>query len=266
MTAESDAYGHIFTDGSRRDEQCRCLSAAHDPVTTRRLAATGVRDGWHCLEVGAGNGSIARWLAERVAPTGSVVATDIEPSRIGDHPNLTALVHDVRVDPLPEDRFDLIVVRLLLQHFAERDAILGRLVRALKPGGWLQIEEFDTTYEPPLLAPDERAARVYEKFLTAKTTVMRSHGGDPTWGRQVAAAMRAAGLVDIDPRPFVQLRDARSPDLQLQLNHTYHLRDGLVSAGMTDEELMEVRAAMCAPSFRATSSVMYSVHGRKARP
>ncbi|WP_349253342.1 methyltransferase domain-containing protein [Saccharopolyspora erythraea] len=234
-------------------------------MTTERLAATGVSDGWHCLELGAGNGSIARWLADRVAPTGTVVATDVERGRIGDHPNLTTAVHDVRVEPLPENRFDLIAARLVLQQLAERDSIMAALVRALKPGGWLQIEELDTAYEPPLLTADERSAQVYQKFLTAKTTLMRARGGDPEWGRRVASAMRVAGLVDIDPRPYVQLRHARSADLQLQVNHTYQLRDGLVSVGMTDEELAEVRAVMRDPSFRASSSVMYSVQGRKER-
>jgi ubiquinone/menaquinone biosynthesis C-methylase UbiE len=264
-TVASDTHGYVFSDSSRRDEQYRCLTAAHDPMTTKRLAATGVSDGWHCLELGAGNGSVARWLADRVAPTGSVLATDVEPGRIGDHPNLTAVVHDARIEPLPENRFDLVVARLVLQQLAERDAIMAKLVRSLKPGGWLQIEEFDTAYEPLLLAPDERGALVYQKFLTAKTKLMRSRGGDPEWGRQVAAAMRAAGLVEIDPQPYIQSRHAQSAALQLQLNHTYQLRDGLISMGMTDAELAEVRAVMRDPSFRAASSVMYSVQGRKER-
>jgi 16S rRNA A1518/A1519 N6-dimethyltransferase RsmA/KsgA/DIM1 with predicted DNA glycosylase/AP lyase activity len=38
------------------------------------------------LEVGAGYGTIARWLAERVAPTGSVIATDIDPRLLTDMP------------------------------------------------------------------------------------------------------------------------------------------------------------------------------------
>lgn len=264
-TAASDAHGYVFGGSSRREEQYRCLTAAHDPMTVERLVATGVSDGWHCLELGAGNGSVARWLADRVAPTGSVLATDVEEVRLGDHPNLTAAVHDVRTEPLPENRFDLIVARLVLQQLAERDAIMAKLVQALKPGGWLQVEEFDTAYEPLLLAPDERAAQLYQKFLAAKTELMRSRGGDPEWGRRVAAAMRAEGLVEIDPQPYIQLRHARSAALQLQLNHTYQLRDGLLSVGMTDEELAEVRAVMREPSFRASSSVMYSVQGRKER-
>ena len=48
-----------------------------DATTTRALAALGVASGWQCIDVGAGRGSIARWLAERVGPSGHVVAADL---------------------------------------------------------------------------------------------------------------------------------------------------------------------------------------------
>lgn len=256
--------GYVFDNANPHSgEQHRCIATAHDAMTTERLAATGVADGWCCLDVGTGGGTIARWLADRVAPTGSVLATDVTPVDVGGRPNLTAAVHDITADPLPDEHFDLVVVRLLLQHLPERDAVVAKLVRALKPGGWLQIEEFDTSYEPVLLTPDERSARLYEKFLAAKKTLMRRAGADPEWGRRAARVMSAAGLVDIDPRPYVRPRHPESADLLLQVHHTYHLRDGLLSVGMTDEELAEVRAVMRDPSFRASSSLMYSVQGRK---
>src|SRR5438270_6702229 len=58
-------------------ERLTSLAGAFDPVTRRHLAALGLAAGWRCLEVGAGTGSIARWLSEVVGPTGSVLATDL---------------------------------------------------------------------------------------------------------------------------------------------------------------------------------------------
>src|SRR5262249_41196057 len=55
------------------------LTEIADPITPRRLSDLGVGPGWRCLDVGAGDGSIARWLAARVGPEGRVVATDLEP-------------------------------------------------------------------------------------------------------------------------------------------------------------------------------------------
>jgi hypothetical protein len=50
------------------NERLRLVEAFADPITARHVEAVGVLPGWRCLEVGAGRGSIARLLAERVGP------------------------------------------------------------------------------------------------------------------------------------------------------------------------------------------------------
>ncbi|GAB3734671.1 methyltransferase domain-containing protein [Amycolatopsis oliviviridis] len=255
---------YVFDNHSRHaDDQHRCLGEAYDPSTFARLEETGIRDGWSCLEVGAGGSGVAHWLAAKVAPTGSVLATDIKPDHVAPAPGLTVVRHDVVRDPLPPRAFDLIHARLVLQHLPDREAVLGKLAGALKPGGWLQIDEFDISYGPVLLAPGERAVHLYEKFLAAKRKTFEAAGGDGTWGRQVAASMAAAGLVDVDPVPMIFPWRAGAPGVRLLIHHTRHLRDRLVAAGMTDGELAEVREVMADPGFRATSCVVYSVHGRR---
>ena len=53
-------------------DRLRALEQLFDTSTTRRLADLGVGEGWHCLEIGAGAGGVARWLADRVGRTGHV--------------------------------------------------------------------------------------------------------------------------------------------------------------------------------------------------
>ena len=264
MTTVTTRY--VFdNDNVHATEQHRCLAAAYDPVTLERLTHIGVAQGWHCLEVGAGGGSVAQWLAARVGPTGSVLATDLKPQHIPPAPGLAIAAHDIVRDVLPDDTFDLIHARLVLLHLPERLTVLDRLVRALKPGGWLQLDEFDIDYGPGLLMPDLASHALYAKFLAAKANVMTAAGADGSWGRKVAATMQAAGLVDVDPVPRVELWHAGSPGVHLLVHHTHHLRDKLVEAGMTDEELADVRGIMTDPSFRATSCPFYSVQGRRPR-
>ncbi|MEV7285058.1 hypothetical protein AB0O01_10950 [Streptomyces sp. NPDC093252] len=70
--------GHAFdNDSAHAPVQHRCLTTGLDGATARAPARLEPRRGMRCLEVGAGGGSIARWLAGRVAPGGSVLATDI---------------------------------------------------------------------------------------------------------------------------------------------------------------------------------------------
>ncbi|MFC4857177.1 class I SAM-dependent methyltransferase [Actinophytocola glycyrrhizae] len=260
MTSIAD-HRYVFdNDSTHSDEQHRCLAAAYDPLTTGRLAATGVGPGWHCLEVGAGGGSVARWLAETVAPAGSVLATDINPRHLLETPGMTVLRHDVVRDPLPEQRFDLIHARLVLLHLPERLAVLGKLVRALKPGGWLQLDEFDISYGPALAGPDPE---LYERFLAAKAELMRAAGARGTWGREAGEAMAAAGLVAVDARPHVRVWDRDSAGLRLLVHHTRHLRDKFVEVGFGDDDLARVRDVLAHPGFRACSCVFYTVHGRR---
>jgi ubiquinone/menaquinone biosynthesis C-methylase UbiE len=60
-------------------ERLALLERYHDPLTSRQLDAIGVGQGWRCLDVGAGGGSVTRLLAERIGDTGSVLATDLDP-------------------------------------------------------------------------------------------------------------------------------------------------------------------------------------------
>ena len=89
-----DALGHLF-----------------DARTIEYLTALGVTRGWSCWEVGAGGGSIAEWLAGAVAPTGSVLATDLDLRRLSATavPGLTATRHDVVHDEIPTGAYDLVV-------------------------------------------------------------------------------------------------------------------------------------------------------------
>ena len=254
-------HRYVFdNDSTHSDEQHRCLAAAYDPITTESLATTGVGAGWDCLEVGAGGGSVAHWLARRVAPTGSVLATDINPRHVRPAPGLTAARHDVVRDPLPDKRFDLIHARLVLLHLPERVAVLDKLVRALKPGGWLQLDEFDIDYGPALAGPGQD---VYERFLHAKAELMRAAGALGTWGRTVGAAMTEAGLRRVEARPHVRLWDRDSPGLRLLVHHTRHLRDKFVAVGFGDDDLARVRDVMGHPDFRACSCPFYTVLGRR---
>ncbi|HVW35348.1 MAG TPA: class I SAM-dependent methyltransferase, partial [Acidimicrobiia bacterium] len=142
MTAATYLFEHGWADERRRLD---LLEQVFDPATKQYIARLGVPIGGRCLEVGAGAGSIARWLCEQVGPDGGVLATDLETDFLETltEKNLEVRRHDVVVDPLEDSAFDLIHARLVVEHVPERDAVLRRLVGALRPGGWLILEDFD---------------------------------------------------------------------------------------------------------------------------
>jgi len=128
-----------------QEQRLRALEAALDAGTIRHLEAAGVGPGWRCLEVGAGGGSIAAWLSDRVGATGHVTATDLDTTvlRAVARPNLEVRAHDLLADDFPPAAFDLVHLRLVLAWLRDPAAALGRLRGWLKPGGVLVAEELD---------------------------------------------------------------------------------------------------------------------------
>jgi ubiquinone/menaquinone biosynthesis C-methylase UbiE len=179
-------------------ERLDSLTRLYDAGTLEVVDRLGVAAGWHCLDVGAGTGSLAQQLADRVAPTGRVTALDID-TRFLDpfgSEHLRVQRADVARDPLPEERFDLVHARLLLEHLPQREAVLGAMVRAVKPGGWILIEDFDWStalmVDPPSDTHDKVALAIRELFTR--------HGYDPSYGRRLPRALAATGLTDLGTR------------------------------------------------------------------
>jgi 2-polyprenyl-3-methyl-5-hydroxy-6-metoxy-1,4-benzoquinol methylase len=99
---------------AEEDERLSLLELLYDPTTRRRRAI--VQPGWRCLEVGAGRGSMAVWLAEQVGPTGRVIATDVDTAYLRriNLPNLEILEHNILEDSLEAlepGSFDLVCSR-----------------------------------------------------------------------------------------------------------------------------------------------------------
>src|SRR4051812_45635908 len=113
---------YVF-DNAWQEERRRldAVEAGWDPITISNLQTIGVPSGWHCLEAGAGGGSIAAWLCDQVGPDGLVVATDLDPRflTVIDAPNLDVRRHDIVRDPIEASSYDLVHARLLLEHLPE---------------------------------------------------------------------------------------------------------------------------------------------------
>jgi SAM-dependent methyltransferase len=171
----------VFHD---RDGWLSLLEELFDPPTHERLERVGVGAGWEVLEVGAGRGSIAAWLAERVGPGGRVVATDVDTGLLeqrGDA-RIEVLRHDVLNDPFAPASFDLIHCRAVLVHVTDPEHAVARMAGWLRPGGVLVAEEPWT--DVARLAPDRTAARAAGALRDI----------DGSFARRLPQVMHDAGL------------------------------------------------------------------------
>jgi len=187
------AYDHVWGD-----ERVRLagLEVALDPGTREHFHRLGLTPGSRCLEVGAGGGAVAIWLAEQVIPGGSVLATDLETdflaAEAGRHPGLEVLRHDITAENLPGD-FDFVHARWLVEWLPQKRLALKRMADALKPGGVLLVEEPDFvsifgTADPPEL---RRVLVTAMRYLESTCPV------EVEYGRRVFDDLVAVGLSEV---------------------------------------------------------------------
>ena len=241
------------------------IAALTDPATIRYLEALGVGEGWRCAEVGAGTGSIARWLCGRVGENGRVLAVDINTVYLEEleYSNLEVRCQNIVTEPLEEGSYDLVHVKILIQHLPYCERILQQLVAALRPGGYLLVEESDIrsiqTCEPP--------SPILTKAAAALATLFTFIGSDPGYGLKLLPAVKRTGLNILGSDCQLSAIQCGSPEiitltLSLQLLSTQIVSQGLMS-------LEEVKAAL--EHLRQSSDTMIytpitvSVWGQRAQ-
>jgi SAM-dependent methyltransferase len=248
-------------------ERLDLLEALFDPGTIRLLDERGVRPGWRCLEVGAGGGSIAAWLCDRVMPDGSVLAIDLDTRWVAQlsRPNLDVRVHDLLADDLPRDEFDLVHVRLVVSWLHEPRAGLERLIGALKPGGLLLVEELDFVSAVPDPHMDPGPRELFERVVGAHNAVLADrHAFDPFYGRSVAADLEAAGLTDTGSEARAATWHGGGPGGRLWQLTIVQVRDTIVTGGHMSEAEVEAALALCDdPRLTTVSPLMMGAWGRR---
>jgi ubiquinone/menaquinone biosynthesis C-methylase UbiE len=214
------------------------LTSLYDPRTLQLCERLGLTTGWHCLDAGAGTGSLAVALAERVGPTGSVTALDADTRFLAPLASERLLVveTDLARGTLPAREFDLVHARLVLEHLPERDRVLTELAAAVRPGGWLLIEDFDWSTAMVVDPPSE----LHERVAHACLTLFSAHAYDPYFGRRLPRRLAAAGLVEGGTHAeSVQVRADRERGLPQWELLVDQLAPGLLAHGLVDEAELE---------------------------
>jgi SAM-dependent methyltransferase len=240
----------------------RELSALYDGQTIRHLKQRGIEEGWSCLEVGGGGGSIAAWLCLRVGDHGHVLATDIEPCFLRElsFPNLEVRRHDIRTEGLPERQFDLAHTRLVLHHLPGRELALQRILASLKPGGWVVVEEFDAlSVLPDPAVNHDKALRI----VRACYQTLAARGVDLCYGGRLPQRLVANGLVNVGAEASQSLWKGRSPGTSLFKISLEELGDPIIRSGLVSQA--EFEAALRRfdeQDFRMLSPTMWTAWGQ----
>jgi len=242
-------------------ERIRLLERLYDPTTARRLDALRVEPGWRCLEVGAGAGSVAHLLADRVGPNGYVVAVDMNTRFLQDldRPNIEVRRSDVRTDPL-DGGYDLVHTRFVLMHLSDPLDVVAKLLRSLRPGGVFLFEEGDFTGTGPVdgSSPHAHGAR---ETIDAVVQVSISDGlFDPFLGRKLAAGIDGA-MGDFASEIF----RGGSASATWHRRSFDSIRDAIVASGTVSDEVYDELGLMLDDASAAFIGVArVGVSGRAA--
>ena len=254
---------------AEEEERLGLLEQIYDPVSRRRRAI--VQPGWRCLEVGGGRGSMAVWLAQKVGPTGHVVATDIDLGYLRrlDVPNLEVVEHNILEDPLEPlglGSFHLVCSRLMLFHLVGRQELAVRqMVKCLRPGGWLIDEDADWG----TIAPVDPSHRLYAGYHDAwrDGDWWTVRGYDKVFGRKLPVLFERCGLDDIRHEAATEVVRGGSPWARWWAV-TLQVMNELGGGGAVESyrrELEVMTRALADPTVLVLRELLHACWGRRGR-
>ncbi len=248
-------------------ERLEVQGAAMAPDCERMLDTIAVGPGWHCLDIGCGPRGITDLLARRVGNTGRVVGLDMNDGFL-DYarrhvPGVEFMKGDAYAAELGPASFDLVHMRFVASTAGGHERLIAEARRLAKRGGTVALQEPDGSSLrcwPPCAAFD----RLREALLGAFAGV----GADLELARKLYSAACAAGLEDVQFRPFivgVRAGDAMVdylPSTIESLRGTV-LRLGLLSESELAGLLANCRAHLSRPGTSFTMYTVAQVWGRE---
>ena len=222
------------------ERRFRSLQLIHDPKSRSIAESLGLGVGWKCLEIGGGGGSFASWLSEKVAETGKVVVTDLDPRFLKENlkgkKNLTVLENDITKDQMPEGGpFDLIHARLVFQHVHEPDSALKKVISSLKKGGWLFIEDYYSSSQGEIIFGDEDTKKKFRKLRKVLLEIFRRHGLDDELAQRLPPLFREFGLKNVGGEINASMWAGGSTGCELWKANFDQIRKQVIDSGLMQE-------------------------------
>lgn len=247
-------------------ERLSMLERVFDSVTRDGLLRLGVSQGWRCCEIGAGGGSITRWLANVVGPEGKVVAVDLDTRFLADlqQANVEVFEADFLSDASIGDSFDLVSTRFVLMHLSDPARAVHRMAQLVRPNGWVFAIDCDLCLYSAA-DPDHPDASRFGQILEKLVADDRErHGINYRMGRTLPKVFETSGLVEVSNAAWTSV--FRGGSLQAHLwRRTWEvtLPKALSDGVLSHEELELFLSTMTDPSFQFLDALIFQVSGRR---
>ncbi len=244
----SDNHEYVLVTGDAGAARLALLHDTYGNNTESLLRELGLTAGMRAADLGCGTGTVSRWMASIVGPSGEVVGADVsadqlevaarEAARLG-LPQLRHVQASVYDTGLPRDHFDLVYCRFLLCHVGDPAAGVREMRSMLRPGGVLLCEDVDVgsvECDPP--------SPRYDRMRDIMLALGRFRGVDYCLGPRLHRVFREAGLANTQVRIDQPVLSRGEPKRFWEYTFL-EAAPAMLRAGLTDEsELRELAAEM----------------------
>ena len=265
-------YRYLLGDSPSEAARLRAQARLWDPTAGALFDRLGVSRGWNVLEIGPGQGSLHMDLRRRLR--GPADAVERSPAFCARLERLCARdglgsgriwESDLLAAPLPRGRYDLIFGRWVFLFLPRPEAHLEKLVRALKPGGLLALEEYRRETWTLIPCPPE-----WERFLAADRAFFASQGGEVSVGGRLPELYREVGLELVETVPTLKVGGPASPVWKWLWAYSLSVMDRYAAIPpFTQAQAARLRRAWLAAAREKTSlaiaPAVLDVVGRKPR-
>lgn len=246
-------------------ERLQLIEKVFDPQTRSRLENLGLRSGSRCLELGPGGGSILRWMCEKAGDAGRVTAVEMNARFVRQiqSPNLSLIESDIAAAALPESSFDFIHARYVFLHIRDYKPVFEKLVRCLKPGGWILLEDPDFG-SAKVFTESPAFSKSFYRIRDAIRVLFDAMGLDPRFGGKLEPLFRKSGLEEVGSYKNEEKATGGSQIAEMMKRSALHLQKPYLETEACDAADIE---NYCRLAEDPQSSAIYyssvSVWGRK---
>jgi SAM-dependent methyltransferase len=267
------SYRYLLGDSRSEASRLSAQARLWDPTAHALFDRLGVRRGWKVLEIGPGRGSLHLELRRRIqGPADAVERSTVFADRLQklcarDGFGAGRLWRcDLGEATLPRARYDLIFARWVFLFLPNPEAHLRKLVRALRPGGRLAIEDY--CRDSFVLVP---TVPEWRDFMAADRAFFASQGGDVNVGARLPALFRRVGLEVIVVSPTIKSGGPSSPVWRWLTSYFHGIMDRYAelppfSRAQAARLMQHWRSAARQPTSLMIAPTVLDVVGRKRRP
>jgi len=233
---EDTTIDYIFSSNINDKEfhRLQLLEECVDDFSKLNLLEAGIKHSSNCLEIGAGAGSILKWMANVLDENSQITAVDKNTRYINSFGRSNVIVLEDNIQNLEfYQSFDLIHARYVLIHNPNALELMVKLVGMLKPNGRLVIEEADFT---SAYWVDKHYKNGGNRVNKAICTMFSNMGLNPAYGFDVMADMQNAGLEIVRTSSDMHLSRGRSKMANMMKASVEALEEKYIATGVCNKK------------------------------